>query len=272
MIFNVSIAIISVLCFDGVTMQKDHEIQATKGILCEDRKEGRGNFEKEDNSRAADQNAGWETLTKGKVRKDFSGLKVNRIEVLSYEGQNKSSQSVWLCRCDCGTLFRSVGKDVVKGHTKSCGCWQREARIITHTTHGQSKSPTWVCWVEMLKRCRNTKFVHFKHYGGRGITVCERWLTYEQFIQDVGERPTKGHTLDRWPNNDGNYEPGNVRWATWIEQGSNKRNNRIVRINEVQKTLAQWCRDFSINPKTVYSRLSCGWNEVDAITKPISSI
>jgi hypothetical protein len=253
-------------------MHQDHENQADQGILCQYRQERREEVQADNHAGTAGEDAGWEILPKGRINKDFAGLRFNRVTILSYEGKNKCSQSVWKCRCDCGTLFRAIGKDVVKSHTKSCGCWQRESRVITHTTHGQSKSPTWVCWVEMLKRCRNKNFVHFNHYGGRGIKVCDRWLSYEKFIEDVGERPTKEHTLDRFPNNNGNYEPGNVRWATRLEQGANKRNNRIVRIGEVENTLSQWCRHFGINSKTVYSRLSSGCSEIEALTKPVRSI
>ena|SRR5208283_5104446 len=132
-----------------------------------------------------------------------------------------------LCRCECGTVreFRRI--NVLNGNSKSCGC----LRPIHRMRHGHAKkgknSPTFKTWANMIQRCKNRQLPTWKRYGGRGITVCERWKTFANFLTDMGERPQgmKGmrakFSIDRI-NNDGNYEPGNCRWATMKQQGENR--------------------------------------------------
>jgi hypothetical protein len=120
----------------------------------------------------------------------------------------------------------------------------------------------------MKSRCFNPNHTAFRYYGGRGITVCERWRdSYENFLADVGPRPSDKHSLDR-EDNDGHYEPGNVRWALPKEQARNERSNRHVTIGPETKTLAEWLERFGIARKTFYTRLAQGWSEVEALTTP----
>ena len=120
----------------------------------------------------------------------------------------------WLCICVCGTLCVIKAGDLRSGNSQSCGC--------RRTKHGHSTptTPTYRTWLHMLDRCRNPNTRKWKHYGGRGISVCERWRKFENFLADMGRRPL-GKTIDRFPNKDGNYEPGNCRWATKREQLDN---------------------------------------------------
>ena len=127
-----------------------------------------------------------------------------------------------LYECMCGNTFVAHRGNVKPGHTKSCGCWQAESRVVSHTTHGFRGTPTYASWANMKNRCLNPKVPKYKDYGARGITVCKRWLdSFASFIADMGERPAH-LTLDRI-NNDGNYEPGNCRWATAKQQVNNRR-------------------------------------------------
>lgn len=136
--------------------------------------------------------------------------------------------SAWLCRCDCGryTIKRQCG--LVTGHIKSCGCLSSRTARAQETIHGLSKHPLYFTWNDMLQRCYKVNCKAYPRYGGRGIQVCERWrASVKNFINDVSPKPSSAHTLDRI-NNDGHYEPGNVRWATRKEQSYNRQNNKKV--------------------------------------------
>jgi hypothetical protein len=131
------------------------------------------------------------------------------------------------------------------------------------TKHGMHATPTWAAWKDMKARCSNTNLANFARYGGRGITVCDRWLRFENFLEDMGVRPD-GMTLER-ENNNGNYEPGNVIWAPQIVQANNTRRNRYITIDGVTKTVSQWAAHVGINRSALRHRLEAGWNERDAV-------
>ncbi len=163
---------------------------------------------------------------------DITGQKFGRLTVLSRDPVNRRPTK-WICRCECGNEKSFVSHNLIRGFSKSCGCYRadlnravmaanREAFTGARLTHGKFGTPTHVSWNAMLQRCTNENRDNYEFYGGRGIKVCERWESFENFLADMGERPV-GTTLDRYPNNNGNYEPGNCRWATVSEQMKNRR-------------------------------------------------
>ena len=151
---------------------------------------------------------------------DVAGQKFGRLTVLGAADRTSPAGKLWRCQCECGGETVTTSLKLRNGHTKSCGCLVRE-RLI-HRTHGLSNSGrTYKTWKEMRQRCTNPNADQFKWYGGRGISVCGRWDSYENFLADMGERPA-GTTLDRI-NGDGNYEPMNCRWATAKQQAETNR-------------------------------------------------
>lgn len=155
---------------------------------------------------------------------DLTGKRFGKLIVIERAG-SKCGHAAWLCQCDCGNQIIAVGNNLQK-RTNSCGCYQKEMAKKTKTTHGKSHSKLHYIWISMKMRCFNPKDKGFKNYGGRGITVCDEWKeSFESFYNYASKLPhfgEEGYSIDRI-NNDGNYEPGNVRWATRKEQNLNRR-------------------------------------------------
>jgi hypothetical protein len=157
---------------------------------------------------------------------DLTGKKFDRLLVLQAEKTSDLNRNIiWKCVCDCGKVTFAIGSDLRNGHKRSCGCLHLDVLLKTHTKHNHAKakklSPTYISWYSMRTRCGNQNARNFKHYGGRGILVCDRWMKFENFLADMGERP-EGKTLDRIDVN-GNYEPNNCKWSTHSEQIKNQR-------------------------------------------------
>ena len=162
--------------------------------------------------------------------KDIAGQRFGRWAVIRRDGSDARGQSMWFCRCECGIERRVLGASLRSGKSISCGCWNRERTSATTRTHGEGHgSPEFLTWCTMRRRCSDPMFKGWKNYGGRGIKVCERWNnSYEAFLTDMGRKPSPAHSIDRI-DNDGNYEPGNVRRATAGMQSINKRNVKNAR-------------------------------------------
>ena len=158
--------------------------------------------------------------------RDIQGERHNRLVVLGYAGPAKGG-SRWWCRCDCGNVSRVNVTKLLIGATKSCGCLKDENTGNRHRTHGMRRHPLYNTWAKMRSRCDNAADPAYPRYGGRGISVTASWQGpdgFPNFVADVGERPSRSHSIDRI-NNDGDYEPGNVRWATPKQQANNRRNS-----------------------------------------------
>ena len=156
---------------------------------------------------------------------DLTGQRFGRLTVLDIS-HRLNRRIIWRCICDCGKETRTATiADLRSGNTRSCGCLSREISSRVNLKHGHTSggkwSPTFRSWADMRTRCFNPNIKKFKNHGGRGITICDRWDDFQNFLSDMGERPS-GLTLDRI-DNDGNYEPGNCRWATWSQQNKNRR-------------------------------------------------
>lgn len=155
------------------------------------------------------------------------GKKVGMLKVIKYQEKDNGGNKKYLCLCECGKETITYATSLRRNKVYSCGCQRLKKFIEKSTTHGQSYSSTYSSWSSMKSRCLD---LNNKHYGGRGIKVCDRWLeSFNNFYEDMGERP-EGHTLDRIDPN-GNYEPSNCRWADSSEQAVNKRENKLSNIN-----------------------------------------
>ena len=161
--------------------------------------------------------------------KDLTGIKVGKWTVICRSDRKGARGEVfWSCRCDCGTMRDVISGNLIKGISRSCGCSNEIG--LRSKTHGHTTdrkiSQTYHTWAGMKARCNNPKNSHYVHYGAVGVKVCERWICFENFLADMGEKP-EGMSLDRI-NPAGNYEPNNCRWANQVEQANNKQNNLFI--------------------------------------------
>lgn len=202
---------------------------------------------------------------------DLTGKTYGRLTVIGLAPKRRQSV-MWHCKCACGNYRIVSGVNLKQGFSESCGCLNSEVLSQRNTTHGLSLSTEHKSWIGMRQRCCNPRNPSYKRYGGRGITMHEEWKGcggFEKFLQCVGSAPSRSHSIDRI-NNDGNYEPGNVRWATSFEQANNNRSNFRIEINGVTKTLAEWVREYRTNYGTVLHRIkNMHMDPLEALTNPI---
>lgn len=179
------------------------------------------------------------------------------------EATVKKGHTAHEVRCVCGVVKFVTASELRLGRSKGCGC--SKSVKPRATSHGMKGTPTYVSWLGMKRRCLSPDADLYKSYRVKGIKVCDRWLAFRNFLADMGERPP-GTTLDRVDNN-GNYEPGNCRWASATEQSNNKGNNTRITAFGVEKTLADWSRETGLRPATISDRVfRLGWGVEDALT------
>jgi hypothetical protein len=199
------------------------------------------------------------------------GERFGRLVIVSKDSVRGADKQIrWIVQCDCGNTRSVLGHDLRTGHTTSCGCWRRDFSIVTKTTHGMTRTSTeYHVWQGFRARCLNPNSPAYARYGGRGITVCAEWATFEQFYADMGPRPSLGHSLDRI-DNDGPYAPWNCRWATRTEQGRNTRANIRYTHAGMSLTLREWSEQTGISFNTLVYRIwRSGWSIERALTQPL---
>lgn len=198
---------------------------------------------------------------------DLSGLRFGCLTVVNRDTR-PGRKPYWACECDCGNQKAIRGDHLRSGRTLSCGCVSTRLRKRRMTKHGRYKSPEYVSWSSMIQRCNNPASSSYHRYGGRGITVCERWITFDNFLKDMGKRPSPKHSLDRIQNNLG-YFPGNCRWATHLEQCRNRSDNLVVEYAGQQMCLMEACERAGVSHSTAYGRIIRGLSIEEAL-RPVS--
>jgi hypothetical protein len=203
---------------------------------------------------------------------DLIGREFGRLKVIKRTCNDKFGHSMWLCVCSCGKEKIIVNYSLINGTTKSCGCWNIEKTVRRSIKHGHKRiekvSKIYRAWESMIKRCTNYNDNGYKNYGSRGITVCQRWRKFSNFLEDMGEPPTSKHSIDRI-DNDGNYCAQNCRWATRKERNRNTRNNHLILFNNKEQCLAEWAEETGISSATILWRLSNGWSVERSLITPV---
>jgi len=204
----------------------------------------------------------------GRKALDLTGQVFGRLTVVRRVENSRCGSTRWECVCNCGGCTTAFGTSLKTNHTQSCGCMRIERAKLATTKHGKRGTPEYDAWHAMRRRCGAESLECYKNYGGRGITVCPEWSSFEQFYADMGDRPSEKHSLDRIDNN-GNYCKDNCRWATKDEQENNKRSSKLLSFNGETRTITQWSRLLGISVSVIRRRLSLGWSIPDTLTTSV---
>ena len=206
---------------------------------------------------------------------DLTNKRFGRLVALEID-KTKTRRIYWLCKCDCRNIVSVSSIKLTSGETKSCGCLRKEKLSITRKKHGLTKQSLHNAWINMKTRCDNPNYNEFERYGGRGITYCEEWKSFENFMswalqngyQDIKKSNGRNVlSLDRI-NNNGNYEPANCRWVTALQQGRNKCNNKIYQYKGNKYCISALQEISAVSIDTIRRRIKNGWNVEDAVDIP----
>jgi hypothetical protein len=200
---------------------------------------------------------------------DLTGRRFGRLTAIA-RATAQGTRVYWVCMCDCGTEKFVRAAHLYGGKVLSCGCLGAElaskrahAGVLHKNMDGHSNTPAYSTFMSMRQRCNNKNNRHYHYYGGRGITICERWREFANFFADMGDRPP-GYSLDRI-NPNGHYEPSNCRWVPKSEQPNNTRANHLVTHNGKTQNIARWAKETGIPYKTIAARIAAGETPADAL-------
>ena len=211
---------------------------------------------------------------------DLLGQCFGRLTVISRSenrsmGKHRGTAVAWNCRCSCGQYVAVRAGKLRSGHTKSCGCFHKERSSAASYKHGQSSYPNsgratkeYNTWAVMRRRCQDDSCDEYKNYGGRGISVCDSWDSFEHFYADMGDAPSSSHSIDRIDVN-GDYCKSNCRWATVTQQARNRRNTTYLTANGETLPLQTWAERQGIKGTVIHARLKRGWGVDKAIFTPL---
>lgn len=193
---------------------------------------------------------------------DIIGKRFNMLTIIGQGGRERGERT-YLCRCDCGKLRTLRASRIVRGEQQSCGCLRQKHGWC----HANRRSREWLTWSSLKGRCENPKCAGYERYGARGIVICERWRnSFANFISDMGMCP-EGFQIDRI-DNDGNYEPSNCRWVNRRQNMNNRSCSRRIKIDGIERGLAEWCEIFHAPYSRTRQRISRGWDPIKALKEP----
>ena len=191
---------------------------------------------------------------------DMTGLVFDQLTVVELDSNRKGTGAYWYCQCSCGRMVSIWGANLRNGNTKRCG------GVGCRGTHHLTDTPEYYVWAQILQRCWNPNNCNYRRYGSRGIRVCKRWQKFDNFIADMGERPSSKHSIER-KNNNGNYTPRNCKWATKREQVRNTRRNFVISAFGKTQCVSDWWRETGISIATLTYRIRKGIKPERALTK-----
>ena len=202
--------------------------------------------------------------------KDLIGKVFGRLTVIERVENNKDGRTMWRCKCECGNDCIILGKNLLNGGTKSCGCLKLEINRKINRRHGMTNTPLYKKWQVMNTRCNNPNRDHYQWYGGKGIKVCEEWRKFENFYDwAMASGYREGLTIERIDINK-DYEPSNCKWITLKEQSFNKANTRWLTLNGKTQSLTKWAEEIGLPVKTLQTRINkYKWSDEKALTTPL---